>query len=99
MLADLGAERLQTLTAIASFANEKGECWPKQSTLAQALGVTRETVNKRIKALADYRWNGRPVIVKMRKGRRTIYMLTEVSPIVFRTCDANTTSDVMYTTH
>jgi len=64
LIADMGAERWQTLCVLASFMNEKGECFPCQDLIAQRLNVRRETANRRIKALCNYRWNGRPLVVK-----------------------------------
>lgn len=42
LVADMGPERWQTLCVLAAYANAEGECWPKQETVAQALGATRE---------------------------------------------------------
>jgi hypothetical protein len=62
MVADMGAERWQTLCVLASFMNEEGKCWPTQDLLARELGVARETANRRVQKLLKYRWNGLPVI-------------------------------------
>jgi hypothetical protein len=67
LIADLGAERWQTLCVLASFMNERGECYPTQEHIASALKVTRETANRRIKTLCEYRWNDRPIVVKETK--------------------------------
>lgn len=64
LIADLGAERWQTLCVLASFMNEKGECYPSQDHIANALNIRREAASKRIKSLCDYRWNERPIVVK-----------------------------------
>lgn len=87
LIADIGAERWHTLSTLATFMDEKGECYPSQELLAHRLGVkTREAVNRRIKALCDYRWNGEPLVVKRRvRGKRqvfanNVYRLTSVSP-------------------
>jgi len=64
LIADMGAERWQTLCVLASFMNEKGECYPTQEQIARALGISREAANRRIKSLCEYRWNDRPVVVK-----------------------------------
>ncbi len=62
LIANMGAENWQTLCVIASFMNEQGECYPSQDQIAKALGVRRESANRRIKRLADYRWQGRKLI-------------------------------------
>lgn len=87
LMADMGAERWHTLSTLATFMDEKGECYPSQELLAHRLGMkTREAVNRRIKALCDYRWKGHPIVVKKRvRGKRqvfanNVYHLTDVSP-------------------
>jgi hypothetical protein len=64
LIADLGAERWQTLCVLASFMNERGECYPSQDHIANALNVRREAASRRIKSLCEYRWSGRPLVVK-----------------------------------
>jgi len=65
LIADMGPERWQTLCVIAAFMDEKGECYPTQYAIAERLNVARETANRRIKSLCDYRWQGRAVVVKV----------------------------------
>jgi hypothetical protein len=65
LIADMGPERWQTLCVIAAFMDEKGECYPTQYAIAQRLNVARETANRRIKSLCEYRWQGRAVIEKV----------------------------------
>jgi hypothetical protein len=65
LIADMGPERWQTLCVIAAFMDEKGECYPTQYAIAQRLKVARETANRRIKSLCEYRWQGRAVIEKV----------------------------------
>jgi hypothetical protein len=65
LIADLGAERWQTLCVIAAFMDANGECYPTQYAIAERLKIRRETANRRIKALCDYRWQGRPVVRKV----------------------------------
>jgi transcription initiation factor IIE alpha subunit len=67
LIGDLGPERWQTLCVIAAFMNEKGECWPTQEQIASRLNIRREAVSKRIKALAEYTWQGRHLIRTVRK--------------------------------
>ncbi|QAV85222.1 hypothetical protein ES965_14520 [Bacillus subtilis] len=64
LIADIGAERWQTLCVLSSFMNANGECYPTQDQIAGALNLSRESANRRIKALCDYRWQGRPLVVK-----------------------------------
>jgi hypothetical protein len=65
LIADMGAERWQTLCVIAAFMDDKGECYPTQYAIANRLNVKRETANRRIKSLCDYRWQGRPLVEKV----------------------------------
>lgn len=74
LIADMGPRNWTTLCVIASFMNEKGECYPTQAQIAKGLGVSRQTANKYVKDLLEYRWQGQPVIkvVKYReKGKFT----------------------------
>ncbi|WP_235848494.1 helix-turn-helix domain-containing protein [Litchfieldia alkalitelluris] len=64
LIADMGPERWQTLCTIAAFMNANGECYPTQYMIADRLKVKRETANRRIKSLCEYRWNGKPLVVK-----------------------------------
>lgn len=72
LIADMGAKNWTTLCVIASYMNEKGECYPTQAQIAKGLGVSRQTANKYINDLLAYRWQGQAVVevVKARdKGR------------------------------
>lgn len=64
LIGALGSERWQTLSALALFMNDRGECFPSQDLIAEYLNVRRETVNRRIKSLCDFRWHGEPIITK-----------------------------------
>ena len=66
LIADIGAERWQTLCVLSSFMNANGECYPTQDQIASALNLSRAAANRRIKALCDYRWQGRPLVVKQK---------------------------------
>jgi hypothetical protein len=74
LIADMGPERWQTLCVIAAFMDENGECYPTQYAIAERLNVARETANRRIKSLCDYRWQGRVVVQKVQSrdhGKQT----------------------------
>lgn len=84
LIADMGVKNWTTLCVIASFMNEKGECYPTQEQIAKGLGVSRQTASKYINDLLEYRWHGNPVVVavKSRKGGRfdnTRYTVMPVS--------------------
>lgn len=73
LIADMGDSNWRTLCVIASFMDEKGNCWPTQSQIAEGLGVSRQAASRRIRKLADYRWQGRALIetVKVRTDKGT----------------------------
>lgn len=70
LIADMGAKNWTTLCVIASFMNEKGECYPTQSQIAKGLGVSRQTANKYVNDLLKYRWQGEAVVTAI-KGRES----------------------------
>lgn len=84
MVADMGAERWQTLCVLASFMDESGVCYPSQDYIAARLGVSRQAANKRIKRLLAYRWEGEEVVTaeKRQHGnnwQNTVYTIQPVS--------------------
>ena len=83
LVADMGAERLQTLLVLATYMDADGRCYPNQRTIAERLGVSRETANRRIAKLIRYRWRDQPVVTaeKVRNGawENTVYTVKEAS--------------------
>lgn len=59
---------LTTLLAIASYMDEKGECYPTQRQLAERTGTTKNLINRHIKALLDFEVDGKPILT-----RRIVY--------------------------
>ncbi|MGE7271421.1 helix-turn-helix domain-containing protein [Brevibacillus panacihumi] len=64
LLADIGDENWRTLCVIAAFMDERGEAVVTQDVIAETLGVTRCSANRRVRKLMEYRWNEQPVITK-----------------------------------
>lgn len=73
LIADMGDSNWRTLCVIASFMDEKGNCWPTQAQIAKGLGVSRQAASARIRKLIEYRWQGRTLVeaVKVRTDKGT----------------------------
>lgn len=50
---DLDADGFAVLSALATYADEHGVCWPSQSTLASKLKRSRPTINRILQRLDD----------------------------------------------
>lgn len=67
----VNAQQWQTLTALAVFINNKGECYPSLSKLQQILGLNSlASVSRRIISLEKVRFNGLPLITVSRKNKK-----------------------------
>lgn len=84
LMSAMSDRAFKTLIALALHMDEKGECYPTQDQLAKWLGVTRETANLRVKELLDFRFNDKPVVVKVknrRGGRNNVYRIEPISQL------------------
>lgn len=64
-VARIGLQKFGLLVVLGSFANDKGECFPSQSLLAELCGVGRTRINIIIKELCEYRTeDGRAILSK-----------------------------------
>lgn len=68
LIADMGPRNWTTLCVIASYMDANGDCYPTQAQIARGLGVSRQTANKYVNDLLDYRWQGQAVVEAV-KGR------------------------------
>ena len=99
LIADMGPKNWTTLCVIASFMNEKGECYPTQSQIAKGLGVSRQTANKYVSDLLAYRWEGQPVVRSVRSrdenGRweNTRYTVLPISRLAIFNQSMSTSAD------
>jgi hypothetical protein len=59
----------KTLCVLATFMNAKGECFPSQAMLARSLGIHRGTANERVRSLARFRFDGKPVLLVTKQTR------------------------------
>jgi DNA-binding MarR family transcriptional regulator len=79
---------LAVYNVLASYANSKSQtCFPSQKTIADKIGLCRETVNRKVKLLTE----NRLVRVKRLKGR-CLYFLLKPDVILYHTsCDGRIT--------
>jgi hypothetical protein len=68
LLSRLSDKDFRTLVCLSTFMDAEGRCFPSQEALAQALGISRTAVSKRMKSLLSFRWQGKP-LVSARKVR------------------------------
>lgn len=83
LVAKMGANRFTTLMALASYMDEKGECYPTQLQLAEAIGVHKNTINKYINELLDFEIEGKPVVTrtKVNRGQGNISSYYKIHPL------------------
>lgn len=73
--AALGIDSSMTLICLATYMNKDRECSPTQAVLADQLGVTPQRIGQRLKQLAEFRFNGEPVIEVRQDGRKKVYRI------------------------
>jgi predicted transcriptional regulator len=86
LVSEMGIQNFATLMAVSSYMNEDGECFPTQRQLAERMGVHRNSVNRYINALLEFRVNDKPIvtreIVSQAKGRvSSFYKIHPLSQI------------------
>jgi len=83
LVANMGANRFTTLMALASFMDEKGECYPTQIQLADRIGVHKNTINKYINELLDFQIDGKSLVTrqKFNKGQGKIFSYYKIHPL------------------
>ena len=59
------------LLAIADYADDEGVCWPRQSTIAAKTGVTRQTVNQKMKQMEQQN------LLEKRDGKTILFPVRE----------------------
>ena len=63
LLAVVSDRDWKTLCTLATFMDKDGKCYPSQDELARALRINRTTANERIRSLARFRFEGKPVLL------------------------------------
>jgi hypothetical protein len=67
LMGALGPERWQTLCTLATYMDENGECYPSIEQIAEDLGLSQTAAGRRLKDLCDFRWNGRPIVTRVKR--------------------------------
>lgn len=67
---------LRVYAALAIYADQEGECWPSQATIAAVLGITTRGLQKHLQALEAAGF----IVSTQRAGQSSVYRLTDGSP-------------------
>lgn len=83
LVAKMGATGFTTLMALATFMDEKGECYPTQRQLADRIGVHVNTVNKYVNDLLEVQIGGKNLVTrqKLNSGKGKIYSYYTIHPL------------------
>jgi predicted transcriptional regulator len=64
------------LLALADYADDDGVCWPKQGTVAIKTGVTRQTVNQKMKQMEESglleKKDGKTILLPVKEADRKV---------------------------
>lgn len=85
LVAELSASNFKVLMTICSFMDEDGKCFPTQEQIAERSGCSKPTVNKAIKELLEFTFNGKPILKRsiIQKGyyKNSVYTVSPVSQV------------------
>jgi hypothetical protein len=85
LVAQLPATEFKILMVVCSYMNEAGECFPTQEQIAERSGFSKTTVNKAIKFLLEFEFNGKTVlnrdIVQRGYYKNSIYKVNPISQV------------------
>ncbi|MGH2530919.1 MAG: helix-turn-helix domain-containing protein [Thermomicrobiales bacterium] len=70
LLASVSDRDWKTLCTLATYMDGEGYCYPSQAELARAMGCSRQMANERVKSLAEFRFQGQPVLLVVKGNRR-----------------------------
>jgi hypothetical protein len=63
LIGELEGDMFRTLATLATYMNEKGECFPSIELLAKDMNMSSRNVKRYIDRLRKFRFKGKPVIV------------------------------------
>lgn len=69
LLATISDRDWKTLCTLATYMDADGYCFPSQAELARALGCSRQMANERVKKLAQFRFQDKPVLLIEKETR------------------------------
>ena len=83
IVARLGTQGFTTLLALATFMDEKGECFPTQEQVAERIGCHKNTANKYINELLAVEIDGKPIVTRtiLNRGQGKISSYYHIHPI------------------
>ena len=91
--------QLRVLLAIGSFTGKDKAAFPKQKTIAEMLGLTRETVNRAIAALRRLGYVHVEHQHREDGGQRESLYWVKLDPIAQEPCDVSVTPPVIVSDH
>jgi hypothetical protein len=83
LVAQLPATDFKVFLAICSYMNEAGECYPSIQQIANLTGISKRTVQRSIKELLDFRFQGKPILTRqlVKEGNQFLRSNYKVNPI------------------
>ena len=87
LLAAMTDRDWKTLCVISTYMDRDGKCYPSQAQIARALKISRGTANARVRSLASFRFEGKPVLLvehrirKSKMGRRVTANQYTIMPV------------------
>ena len=86
----LRSSGIAVYSVLASYANSKSQtCFPTQKTIADRIGLSRKTVNRKVRILKDLKL----VRVRKTKGRCIYFLLKPYAPNEIQVRDKRDTTD------
>ncbi|PFW43810.1 helix-turn-helix domain-containing protein [Priestia megaterium] len=83
LVGKMGIQNFATLMAISSYMNEEGECFPTQRQLAERMGVHRNSVNRYVNSLLEFRIEDKPLVTReiVNQGKGRVSSFYKIHPL------------------